>query len=198
MTPSRRFVVASFFAAIALSALCNSIFSIIDSSFGDQPRPLNVVALLYSVSLAMFMIKYFVDDVIDDRHDDSERITRNSLALMVVAWTLFILSALFAKDVFMSAVCWAAGLASITVFLYRNRKLVEHHARLYLTENGLLLATLVVLAVASFRASRILESPSALATRTFPLSALVATGLLVLLNGSYFIVMLRDDTKPRQ
>jgi len=199
MTPSRRFVVASFFAAIALSALCSSIFSIIDTAYNDTRQPINFIALFYSASFAMFMIKYFVDDVIDDRHDDAEQITRNSLALMVIAWTLFILAALFAKDTFISATLWATGLISITIFLHRNRMLIEHHARLYLCQNILLIGTLLLLAMSSLPRFVLALPPSTIKScPEISICTWIMTGLLTILNVCFFAILLRDDTKTQK
>lgn len=194
MTSSKRFTVVNFFAAIALSTLCNSVFSIIvsiiDSSSDDPSRRLDFIALFYSASLAMFMIKYFVDDVIDDRHDNTKWATRSSLAPMVTAWTWFILAALLVKNIRFSAFLWALGLVFITDFLCKNRRCVGHYASIYICQNTCLFFVLIIL-VASEYIRIVLPS--------FGLWPTIAiTGILTLLNRRYFSGLFQDDTEPQK
>lgn len=191
MTPSKRFVIASFFAAITISVLCNNIFNLLDRTF-------DLYSLLYSTSFLMFLIKYFVDDVVDDRHDETERITRNSLAMLVVGWTFFLLSSLFANDLFASAVLWFIGLFAISIFLHRNRKAVEHHATLYLLQNIALLVVLCLVALSTFPHSLIASSCSVAADVARCRSPFEGGTVicLALFNGWFFIVLLRDDRSP--
>jgi hypothetical protein len=194
MTPSKRFVIASFFAAITISVLCNSIFSILDKGGGSSFSLLDLYLLLYSISFLMFLIKYFVDDVVDDRHDENERITRNSLATLVIGWTLFLLSALFAKNIFTSSVLWLAGLLAITRFLYRNKKLVEHHATLYLRQNFILMVVLCFLAVSTYSHSlSALSAPASNVCRSYSLFRVLPIICLSIFNVWFFIVLLRDN-----
>ena len=194
MTSSKRFTAASFFAAIALSTLCNSVFSIIvsiiDSSSDDPSRQLDsIIALFYSASLAMFMIKYFVDDVIDDHHDNTKQTTRSSLAPMVTAWTWFILAALLVKDILLSALFWALGLVLITDFLCKNRRLVGHHASIYICQNTCLFFVLIILAASEWIR---IALPSLCLCPTIAI-----TGILTLLNGCYFIGLFQPQKRAR-
>lgn len=195
MTSSKRFTVVNFFAAIALSTLCNSVFSIIvsiidSSSGGSSWQPDFIIALLYSASFAMFMIKYFVDDVIDDRHDNTERTTRSSLAPMVTAWTWFILAALLVKNILLSALFWVLGLVFITDFLCKNRRCVGHYASIYICQNTCLLFVLIIL-VASEYIRIVLPSFGFWPT-------IAITGILTLLNRRYFSGLFQDDTEPQK
>jgi hypothetical protein len=194
--PTKRFVVVSFLAAIALSTLCNSIFGIIES-YSDNilSRPLDFVnALLYPASLMIFMIKYFVDDVIDERNDKEEP-TRSNLALIVLGWIFFLLTAISATHTHESSILWAIGLIVVTTFLNMNIKVIGSNAKLYMFQNLLLLALLITLIFSTSNCSFVIycfDNPMA-----WPIPTYFWTSILTLLNICFFTNLLcKYKTEP--
>ena len=191
METSKKFVVVSFFAAITLSALCNSIFNIF-AQVSTSQESYYLFALFYPVSLLMFLIKYFIDDVVVDFQDDSERITRSSLTFLVIAWTLFLLSALSSMNTFTSSIFWIIGLIAVTVFLLKNRKPVGH-AKCYLIENLVLILVLGLVTSASFSNSLISSlSQNAPAVIRYSCFARTMIIILLVLNLIFFVTMCCD------
>jgi hypothetical protein len=58
-SPSAYFVAVSFFGAITISVLCQRIYDLIKCNFDFN-------TLLYTLSLLFFLIKYFLDDIINE------------------------------------------------------------------------------------------------------------------------------------
>ena len=190
MGSSKRFVVASFFAAITISVLCNSIYGVIVDCLQSGLQIAAILKLAYSFSLMLFLIKYFIDDVVDDEIKEFEKTTRRSLASLIIGWTLLLLSSLFAQDISASAAFWTVGMIFITRFLYNNRHLIPHHAWLYLTQNIVLLLLLALIAISY--PNVIVKAPFQL-----PCSAFVqrtAVALLFASNVSFFLHQLSDDS----
>lgn len=139
---SKRFIVVSFFAAIAISSLCEEISDVLKSldTFSNIFTNDNWKVLCYSFSFLIFMIKYYLDDIAEDRVMTTERIigsitktkhtskritghiTRRikrdnkcNLALLVIAWIFFIFSSFLTSEIKDSLLFWLVGLIVITI-----------------------------------------------------------------------------------
>lgn len=147
---SKRFVIVSFFVTLSLSALCQSSYDILKSFFGhvSVERGLN---LLYAVGLGCFIVKYFIDDVVDDNAGQGETISRRSLASLIVAWMFFLFATLSAGSLSVSALFWLVGVVVVSLFLVKNRSTIPPKCfRRYLLENVALGVVLLVLALPLF------------------------------------------------
>lgn len=123
MSQSKRFVIVSFFVTLALSALCQSAYGVI-SAFAEEMTLNNGMKVLYAIGLACFLIKYFIDDVVDDNGGTSEVISRRSLASLIIGWMLFLFAAISAGTISVSAIFWFIGILVITLFMVRNKSTI--------------------------------------------------------------------------
>lgn len=143
---SKRFVIVSFFVTLSLSALCQSSYDILKSVFGHLSAR-GGLNLLYAVGLGCFIVKYFIDDVVDDNAGLGETISRRSLASLIVAWMFFLFSALSAATLSVSALFWLVGVGVVSLFLVKNRSTIPPKCfRRYLFENIALCVVLLILA----------------------------------------------------
>jgi len=147
MSQSKRFVIVSFFVTLSLSALCQGSYDII-KEFCSNCGLLRGLKMSYAVGLACFLIKYFIDDVVDDNAGQGERISRRSLATLIIGWMLFLFSALSVSVIAVSAAFWFVGVAIITWFMVKNRRTISPNCfRRYLRENVFLCFALFGLAL---------------------------------------------------
>ena len=184
MAQSKRFVIVSFFVTLSLSALCQSSYDVI-TIFMEQKTLAAGMGILYAIGLACFLIKYFIDDVVDDNGGKAEVISRRSLASLIVGWMLFLFAAISAGTIYVSASFWLVGIGVITWFLLRNRSTIPRNCfRRYFGENLFLGCILLGLSlpwcITDLEENYIL------------MSCLVAC--IFVANISAFIVMLSDGT----
>lgn len=114
MNPSKRFVIVNFFAAITMSALCNSIFAII------KKNQIDYNLIIYMSSLFVFLVKYYIDDIVEDtpQNDESKKIcTRGDLFFLVAGWIMFLLASICAENQIISPISWLLGLFFIMAFM---------------------------------------------------------------------------------
>jgi len=182
VTPSKRFIIVSIFVGLTISALCNSIFNIIYSY--DSSKTLDSTILLYWASLMMFVIKYFVDDIIDDK-DDVETDTQKNLAMIVVAWTSFLLAAFFLKNMFASSILWTLGLIVVTILLNRDKK--HKKLKYYAWQNIILIVILEFLIFFTCDVSFITRLYNSLKT-PWPSPTYILTIILILFNAFYIVL----------
>ena len=144
---SKRFVIVSFFVTLSLSALCQSSYDILKAVFGHVTAA-GALNLLYAVSLGCFIVKYFIDDVVDDNAGLGERISRRSLASLIVAWMFFLFATLSAGSLSVSALFWLIGVVVVSLFLLKNQSTIPPKCfRRYLLENAALGLVLLVLSL---------------------------------------------------
>jgi hypothetical protein len=144
---SKRFVIVSFFVTLSLSALCQSSYDILKAVFGHVTAA-GALNLLYAVSLGCFIVKYFIDDVVDDNAGLRERISRRSLASLIVAWMFFLFATLSAGSLSVSALFWLVGVVVVSLFLLKNQSTIPPKCfRRYLLENAALGLVLLVLSL---------------------------------------------------
>lgn len=184
MSQSKRFVIVSFFVTLALSALCQSAYGVI-TTFAKEMTLDNGMKVLYAIGLACFLIKYFIDDVVDDNGGKSEIISRRSLAALIIGWMLFLFAAISAGTVSVSSIFWFIGILVITLFMVRNRSTIPARCFWrYFGENvflgGLLLGSSLQLVLTAVAECLIL-------------TVCVTIGLF-LVNIIAFVVMLSDGT----
>jgi len=117
---SKRFVIVSFFATLTLSAVCQGIFGVISTASCSGWTTLLVLNAIYAVAYASFLIKYYIDDVIDDNGGISECVSRFSLARLIIAWMFFLIAALFVCELKASLLSWLIGTVIVTWFLIAN------------------------------------------------------------------------------
>lgn len=104
--------------------------------------------LLYAVGLGCFIVKYFIDDVVDDNAGLGEKISRRSLASLIVAWMFFLFATLSAGSLSVSALFWLVGVVVVSLFLVKNRSTIPPKCfRRYLLENAALGLVLLILSL---------------------------------------------------
>lgn len=133
-SPSASFVAVSFFAAITISVLCGNIYKLVEGV--DLCKIFSAIIncnfesinTIYAISLLIFLIKYFLDDIIGDINRNDNITSPFKLVVLGLGWTFFMLAATFVseKGVVLSALFWLIGLVFITIVLCidicKNRK----------------------------------------------------------------------------
>lgn len=133
MGTSKRYVVASFFLTLTMASICQSVCAIWNGAYSGVRL---LVYLCYVGSFFLFLIKYFIDDTVDDNTVNDGQYTRHSLSSLIIGWVLFLLSALSLNRLAVSSLLWFTGLISITHFMWRTRRCIDmFHFKRYLGEN---------------------------------------------------------------
>ena len=184
MSQSKRFIIVSFFVTLTLSALCQSSYAVI-KAFAEHLTLLWGLRIMYVIGLACFLIKYFIDDVVDDNGGKGETISRRSLSALIIGWMFFLFAALSAENLHVSSFFWLIGIVVITWFMIHNKASIPAKCFWrYLGANLLLGVVLLGLTMPMFF-KEMAEWGSFL--------TLFVT-ILFMINVGAFVVMLSDGT----
>ena len=124
-SPSASFVAVSFFAAITISVLCGNIYKLLEgvdlckifsASINCNFESINTI---YAISLLIFLIKYFLDDIIGDINRNDNITSPIKLVNLGLGWTFFLLAATFVSNesIDCSAMFWLLGVIMISIVL---------------------------------------------------------------------------------
>lgn len=184
-----RLAVVSAFFAVVTATLCGSIYEVIAS--GDIKAE-----LLYLFSLLAFLVKYYVDDLVDNEcvqlnktnatsgnnsppisgsntspaQDDqlNEKEVKRELTRLSICWIMLLLSSLFTHGLTCSAAFWVLGLLLLTKLLFQDKESLLLETRCaYISQNIIIIALLVAIFFLSFASNTFVTYPCLVPMRNF-------------------------------
>lgn len=150
----RFFEIMTFFLGIVIAALCHGLYTI----FSEDKNPATIdssfwLKVIYAISFLIFLLKCFIDDVMDDYDDDNKikNISRAPVVWFALAWVFMLFAALSVKQISISSGLLAVGLFCLICFIHHivkdNPKIDKKTYCCYAKENAALIIILLCVAL---------------------------------------------------